>query len=43
MFIYISKEASNLKRDGIVDHVGYKNYMSDEDLLERITSRVLNK
>lgn len=38
MFIYISKEASNLERDGIVDYVGYKTYMSDEDLLERITS-----
>ena len=36
--VKLSKEVSNLERDGIVDYVGYKTYMSHEDLLERITS-----
>ncbi len=38
MFIYISKEASNLERDGIVDDVRYETYMNDEDISEKIRS-----
>lgn len=36
--MYIVKEASNLKRTGIVDDVRYETYTSDEDLLEKVRS-----
>ena len=41
--VYTGKEASNLERTGIVDDVRYETYMSDEDLLERITSLSLEE
>ena len=41
--VYTSKEANNIERTGIVDDVRYETYMSDEDLLERITSMSLEE
>ncbi len=41
--VYTGKEANNIERTGIVDDVRYETYMSDEDLLERITSMSLEE
>lgn len=39
-FVY---SASNIERTGIIDDVRYETYVSDEDLLEKITSMNLEE
>ena len=35
-FVYIGKEASNIKMTGVVDNVRYETYTSDEEISEKI-------
>ena len=38
MFIYISKEASNIEMTGVVDNVRYETYTSNEEISKKVKS-----